>query len=106
MTANSPIKQSGVYEVMGALFYVEYTKTEPISIHSVRVVDGEYRPCGPELALLVDTVYTLRGDGNVAIAESLLAHLIGEINERPHTKPVSSFSDIIQAATRAKTGDR
>jgi hypothetical protein len=105
MTANSLIKERGVYEVMGTLFFVEYTRTAPISIHTVRVVDGDYKPCGPELAILADNIYTLQSNGPLRmLAESLLAHLIGEINERPlNTEPASPTSDRIQAIARAKT---
>lgn len=47
-----------VVDVQGILFQVEHVGSPP-DLHSVRVLDGDYRPCGPNLALLFHNLLML-----------------------------------------------
>lgn len=80
-----------VIERSGVMLQVEFvppvSADEVISFNSIRVLDGDYRPCGPNLVQLLDPLLVLSpehegaqpGDTGV-VAERLLSTLIDEVS--------------------------
>jgi len=69
-----------VYENAGVTLRVEYSIAEdgvPV-FESIRVLDGSYRPCGPELAPFLANLLYLHSSLE---AEPLLSILSGEIHD-------------------------
>lgn len=73
-----------IFEHAGVMLAVDYTPGDD-GIHSfneVRVLDGDYRPTGPNLTSLLDTAFVLTGrQGDHFSAESFLSAIVTEIDE-------------------------
>ncbi len=65
-----------VCDVSGVLLEVEYSGPSPVEIQSVRVLDADYRPVGPDLTLMLhDTLFLVAQDE----AERFLSKLVAEL---------------------------
>lgn len=43
----------------GVMLHVEYDPVPPLTFTSVRAIDPEYKPVGPDLTPLLDNMYTI-----------------------------------------------
>lgn len=80
-----------VVERAGVMLQVEFvppaSPEETITFYNIRVLDGDYRPCGPNLVQLLDPLLVLSSESEGAqpgdcgvVAERLLSTLIDEVN--------------------------
>ena len=66
-----------VVERTGVLFEVQYRRdAQRILLEGVRVLDPQYRPVGPNLAVFLHETYTLV---EPSVVESVLSTIVGEL---------------------------
>jgi hypothetical protein len=80
-----PMLQTQIVEHAGVLLWVEYDDVSPPTFNTVRVLDGEYRPVGPNLVpLLNDLVLILKPEAQVGEeveAERFLSNILTEMGQ-------------------------
>lgn len=73
-----------IHDNDGVQLQVEYTigNDGVLTFESIRPLDSDYRPCGPDLCPMFQQLYVVREDftAGTLVAEPLLSALVTEIN--------------------------